>query len=217
MVILGPSGAGKGTQAQVLTEHFGVKHISTGDILREEVKRSESALCRAVKRMMDRGDLIPDELILSVLEGVLTDEENFMLDGFPRTYAQAHALDAICERLDTPITVAVSIECPDDEIIRRITGRLVCGKCASMYHELFLPPKVQNTCDKCGNALSQRPDDTAITVKNRLKIFHSLTEPVIDFYDRKGILVRINGLGDAKEISKNLIKALEEKINGHNN
>ena len=216
LVILGPSGAGKGTQAQALTKHFGMKHISTGDILREEVKK-DSALCRAVKRLMDRGDLVPDELMLSVVEGILSEEDHFILDGFPRTYSQALALNAICDRIGVPIDVAVSIHVPDDEIIQRITGRTVCPKCATMFHTIFLPPAKHGICDKCGTDLVQRPDDTMDTVKHRLKLFHNLTEPIIDFYRRRGILISVNGIGDADEIAKDLIKKLEEKANGNNN
>ncbi|MDR2166597.1 MAG: adenylate kinase [Clostridiales bacterium] len=210
LVILGASGAGKGTQAQALAKHFGMKHISTGDILREEVKK-DSAICRAVKRLMDRGDLVPDELMLSILEGILVEEDNFILDGYPRTFSQALALNAICDRLGTPIDVAVSIEVPDDEVIQRITGRTVCSKCATMFHTIFLPPKVHGICDVCGATLTQRPDDTMDTVKHRLKLFHALTEPIIDFYRRQGILISRNGVGDAEEIAADLIKTLEEK------
>jgi adenylate kinase len=211
LVILGPSGAGKGTQAQALVKHFGMKHISTGDILREEVKK-DSALCRAVKRLMDRGDLVPDELMLSVVEGILAEEDHFILDGFPRTFSQALALNAICERLGAHIDVAVSIYVPDDEIIQRITGRTVCPNCKTMFHTIFLPPARHGICDKCDTALYQRPDDTMDTVKHRLKLFHNLTEPIIDFYRRQGILISKNGVGDAEQISKELIKALEEKL-----
>jgi adenylate kinase len=215
LVILGPSGAGKGTQAQELVKHFGMKHISTGDILREEVKK-DSAICRAVKRLMDRGDLIPDELMLSIAEGIIAEEDNFILDGFPRTFSQALALNAICERLGRPIDVALAINVPDDEIIQRITGRVVCPKCTAMFHNEFLPPKVHGVCDKCQSQLTQRPDDTVDTVKRRLRLYHDLTEPVIDLYRRGGILISKSGLGDAKEITKDLITALEGKMNGNN-
>ena len=216
VVILGASGAGKGTQAQALTKHFGMKHISTGDILREEVKK-DSAICRAVKRMMDRGDLIPDELMLSILEGILVEEDHFILDGFPRTYSQTLALDAICQRVGTPIDVVISIDVPDDEVIQRITGRWVCPGCTKMFHDVFLPPKVKGVCDECGTNLTQRPDDTAETVRRRLDLFHNLTGPIVDFYDRKGILIKKDGVGDATQISQDLIKALEEKQNGNSN
>jgi len=216
VVLLGASGAGKGTQAQALTKHFNMKHISTGDILREEVKK-DSAICRAVKRLMDRGDLIPDELMLSILEGVLLEENHFILDGFPRTYAQTLALDAICERIDAPIDVAIFIDVPDNEVVQRITGRWVCSSCAAMYHNTFLPPKQKGKCDNCETELTQRPDDTVETVRRRLTLFHSLTEPIVDFYNRKGILITKHGVGDAEQITADLIKELEARRDGNNN
>ncbi|MCL2170221.1 MAG: nucleoside monophosphate kinase, partial [Defluviitaleaceae bacterium] len=180
----------------------------------EEVKK-DSAVCRAVKRLMDRGDLIPDELMLSILEGVLVEEERFILDGFPRTYSQALALSDICNRIGRPIDVVISIEVPDDEVIQRITGRFVCPECTMMFHEVFLPPAKFGICDKCGAFLTQRPDDTMATVKNRLRIFHDLTSPIIDYYGRRGVLIKKSGVGDAGLISADLIKELEEKFNGH--
>jgi adenylate kinase len=211
IVILGASGAGKGTQAKALASHYDIHHISTGDVLREEVKK-DSIVCRALKRLMDRGDLVPDELMLSIVEGILSEEKDFVLDGFPRTFAQALALNAICERLGIPIDVAVNIQVPDDKIIQRLTGRTVCPVCTAMFHTIYLPPKLSGVCDKCGAALIQRPDDTAETVKHRLKLYHKLTEPIADLYRRQGILISVNGLGEANEITRELIKSLEEKI-----
>ena len=210
IVILGPSGAGKGTQAQALTKHFGMKHISTGDILREETKK-DSAICKAVKRLMDRGDLVPDELMLSIVEGIAAEEDHFILDGFPRTFSQSLALQAICKRIGAPIDLAISFNVPDNEIIQRIVGRLICPKCASMFHIHFLPPKTEGKCDNCGTELIQRVDDTVDTVKRRLQLYHDLTAPVVDFYRREGVLLEVNGSGDASKITEDLIKVLEEK------
>lgn len=211
LVILGASGAGKGTQAQMLAKHYGMRHISTGDFLRHEVQK-DSAICRAVKRLMDRGDLVPDELMLSILEGIIVEEEHFILDGFPRTFSQTLALHSICEKLKKPIDVALSIHVPDDEIIQRITGRTVCSKCSTMFHTVFMPPAKLGICDSCEGELIQRPDDTMTTVKRRLSLFHGLTNPIIDFYTRQGILINMNGLGDADEIGKTIIKSLDEKM-----
>jgi len=211
MVILGASGAGKGTQAKAIKNHFGMKHISTGDILREEVKK-DSAICKAVKRLMDRGDLVPDELMLSIVEGILVEESHFILDGFPRTYSQTLALDAICQRVNAPIDIAVEIQVPDNEIIQRITGRMVCPKCTAMFHNSFLPPKVSGVCDNCQTALTQRPDDTTETVKRRLELYHNLTASITDYYRRQGILITVDGMGDAGEISANLIKSIEGRM-----
>jgi adenylate kinase len=210
LIILGASGAGKGTQAQAIASHFGVRHISTGDLLREEVKY-DTALSRAVKRLIDRGDLVPDELMLSIMHEIL-EGDNFILDGFPRTFAQALALDEICGLLKCPIDMALNIHVPDDDVIQRITGRKVCPDCKAMFHIVFYPPKQNFICDNCGGRLEQRPDDTASTVRHRLKIHHERTLPIIDFYRRQGLLISVSGTGEAEEISKNLIGLLEEKL-----
>jgi len=210
LLILGASGAGKGTQAQAIASHFGIRHISTGDFLREEVKPN-TALCRAVKRLIDRGDLVPDELMLSIVHEIL-EGDDFILDGFPRTFAQALALDEICGKLGSPIDMALNIHVPDDDIIQRITGRKVCPDCKAMFHIIFYPPKEAFTCDHCGGKLEQRPDDTASTVRHRLKIYHERTVPIIDFYDRQGLLISTSGRGDVAEITKSLIELLEAKL-----
>jgi adenylate kinase len=211
LLILGPSGAGKGTQAKAIADHFDVRHISTGDYMREEIKHKDRALCRAVARLMDRGDLVPDELMLSIVEEIL-EGDNFILDGFPRTFAQALALDDICSRLNNGIDMALNIDVPDDDIIQRITGRKVCPECTAMFHVAFFPPKKSNICDECGSKLIQRPDDTAFTVRNRLRIYHERTLPVIDYYHRQGILISTDGRGDADDITQNLIRLLKEKL-----
>ena len=210
LVILGASGAGKGTQAQAIASHFGMRHISTGDMLREEIK-ADNALSRAIKRLIDRGDLVPDELMLSIVHEIL-EGDDFILDGFPRTFAQALALDEMCKKLDAPIDMTLNIHVPDDDIIQRITGRKVCPGCKAMFHIVFYPPKVAFICDNCGEELEQRPDDTASTVRNRLKIFHERTVPIIDFYDRQNLLISTSGTGDAQVITKNLIDLLEAKL-----
>jgi len=212
LIILGASGAGKGTQAQAIAKHFGVRHVSTGDFLRDEIQ-PDTALCRAVKRLIDRGDLVPDELILSMVHEIL-EGDNFILDGFPRTFAQALALDEICRKLNSPIDMALNIHVPDDEIIQRITGRKVCANCKSMFHIVFHPPKVDFVCDNCGQTLEQRPDDTASTVRHRLKIHHERTLPIIDFYRRQGLLISASGMGKTEDITKNLISFLQDKLDG---
>jgi len=212
LIILGASGAGKGTQAQAIAEHFGVRHVSTGDFLREEI-RHDTAICRAVKRLIDRGDLVPDELMLSMVHEIL-EGDNFILDGFPRTFAQALALDEICRKLGNQIDMVLNIHVPDDEIIQRITGRKVCPGCKSMFNILFSPPKTEDVCDHCGGALEQRPDDTASTVRHRLKIHHERTLPIIDFYRRQGLLISSSGAGNPEDITKNLISFLQDKQDG---
>ncbi|MDR2183863.1 MAG: adenylate kinase [Clostridiales bacterium] len=210
LLILGASGAGKGTQAQAIAKHFGIRHISTGDFLREEIKPN-TALCRAVKRLIDRGDLVPDELMLSIVHEIL-EGDDFILDGFPRTFAQALALDEICEKLGCPIDMALNIHVPDDDIIQRITGRKVCPNGKAMFHIIFYPPKEAFMCDHCGGVLEQRPDDTASTVRHRLRIYHERTLPIIDFYHRQGFLISTGGTGDVAEITQNLIDLLNAKL-----
>jgi len=212
LIILGASGVGKGTQAQAIAKHFNVRHVSTGDVLREEIK-PDTPLCRAVKRLIDRGDLVPDELILSMVHEIL-EGGNFILDGFPRTFAQALALDDICRKLNSPIDMVLNIHVPDDEIIQRITGRKVCPDCKSVFHIIFHPPKVDFVCDECGGHLEQRPDDTASTVRHRLKVHHERTLPIIDFYRRQGLLISASGLGSAEDITKNFINILQSKLDG---
>jgi len=146
-------------------------------------------------------------IVSEILEG-----DNFILDGFPRTFAQVLALDEICGKLNTPIDMALNIHVPDDEVIQRITGRRVCPQCKSLFHVIYYPPKINFICDNCGGMLEQRPDDTASTVRNRLKIYHERTLPIIDFYQRQGLLLSTSGLGDAEEITHNLIEMLEQKL-----
>jgi len=209
LIILGASGAGKGTQAKMIAEHFNISHISTGDLLRDEVKR-DTALCRAVGRLIDRGYLLPDELMLSIVEEIV-EENNVILDGFPRTIHQAVALNKICKNANEPIDMVLHIYVPDEVIIKRITGRKVCPDCGLMYHMEFYPPKNGNTCDSCKTELIQRVDDIDSTVRTRLQIYHEQTEPVIDYYEDQGLLITASGLGEADDISKNLITIMEER------
>ena len=207
LAIFGPPGGGKGTQAKIISDHFGIKHISTGDILREEVRRGTELGLQA-KGYMERGELVPDELILRILEKAMEGaEKGFILDGFPRTIPQARALDSSVS-LDEVLNIVV----PDEEIVRRITGRLVCPKCGATYHEINSPPKRPGVCDRCGSRLIKREDDTEETVKRRLEAYHRETEPVLDYYRNKGIVVDFDGVGSIEEISKRIIQHLEERF-----
>jgi adenylate kinase len=154
---------------------------------------------------------VPDDLMLSIVEEIL-EGDDFILDGFPRTFAQALALDEICEKLGYRFDMALNIHVPDDDIIQRITGRKVCPKCAAMFHIMFFPPLKPFVCDHCNTLLVQRPDDTASTVRHRLKIYHERTAPVIDFYDRQHLLVSADGRGSMDEITQSLVKLLKEKL-----
>ena len=216
LLILGASGVGKGTQAKIIAKEFGINHIATGDWLREEIKK-DTALCRAVGRLIDQGYLVPDELMLSILYEIIHDDD-FILDGYPRTLRQAQELDALCNSMNKPIDVALNITVPDEDILQRITGRKVCPSCNEIYHKTFKPSVVFGFCDNCGTKLIQRVDDTLDTVRNRLKIYHSQFEPILDFYEKKSMLISISGVGKSGEISKNLIALLKEKLvqNGYN-
>jgi adenylate kinase len=203
LILLGPPGAGKGTQAERLREDFGLPHISTGDILRAEVA-DETELGNRAKHFMDAGELVPDEVIVGMITkrlGAGDARDGFMLDGFPRNEEQAEALDDALERLDRSLTAALLIDVPDEEVVRRLTGRRVCVKNPShIYHVEFDPPKHGDVCDQDGSRLVQRADDTEETIRRRLEVYHQQTEPLIDHYERAGLLRRFDGERDADEV-----------------
>jgi adenylate kinase len=203
LILLGPPGAGKGTQADRLREDFGLLHISTGDILRAEVAAG-SELGNEAKRYMDAGELVPDELIVEMVThriGGGDARDGFLLDGFPRNAEQATALEEVLGRLDRRLTAALEIDVPDDEVVRRLAGRRVCVKNPShIYHVEFDPPKHEGVCDQDGSRLLQREDDKEETIRRRLSVYHSQTEPLIDHYDRAGLLRRFDGRRNADEV-----------------
>ncbi len=195
LIMLGPPGAGKGTQAERLVEDFELPYYATGDILRAAV-RDGSELGREAKEHMDRGDLVPDELITKVIvERLDTPEaaDGFVLDGFPRTRGQAQSLDEQIDRLGRRLTAALLIEVDDDEVVRRLSGRRVCAANGHLYHVDHDPPKSEGVCDEDGSALEQRDDDRPETVKHRLEVYHEQTQPLVEFYDERGMLRRFNG------------------------
>ena len=211
IILLGPPGSGKGTQAKMIAEKYKVKHISTGDILRENV-RNGTPLGVEAKKFMDSGKLVPDSLLIDIIKDRLAKPDvkaGWMLDGYPRTTPQAEALDKILPGLGQKIDVVLNVDVPDAELIKRVTGRRMC-KCGTTYHVLFNPPKVAGKCDACGADLYQRQDDTEATVKERLTAYHAQTQPLIDFYNKRGIVANINGTGDIKAIFGNIAKALDK-------
>ncbi len=210
IVFLGPPGAGKGTQAKKIAEKYGIPQISTGDMFREHLSKGTELGLKA-KEYMDKGQLVPDEVVLGMVEERLKQpdcEKGFILDGFPRTVPQAEALDQLLEKMGKKIDYAICIDVPDEELVKRLTGRRTCKKCGMMYHVMFKPPKEEGKCDVCGGELYQRADDNEETVRNRLKVYHEQTEPIIQFYEKKGVLYRIDGMGSIDEIFERIVKLL---------
>ena len=213
LVLLGPPGAGKGTQADRLRTDFDLPYYSTGIILRDAVAE-ESELGRKAKEYMDRGDLVPDELICEVIAERFDsgDADNgFLLDGFPRTVGQAEMLDRLLESRDRELTGALLIEAPDEEVIRRLSGRRTCAKGNHVYHVEFDPPKHEGVCDQDGSRLIQRDDDKPETVQKRLDVYHRETEPLIDWYEQKGLLRRFDGSRAPDEVHDRIRATLATK------
>lgn len=212
-IFLGPPGAGKGTQAKILVEKYGIPQISTGDMLREHVAKGTELGVKA-KEYMEKGQLVPDEIILSMVKERLSQpdaQKGFILDGFPRTVAQAEALDKMLEEMGKKIEFVLALIVPDEELVTRLTGRRTCKNCGMMYHIKFKPPKVEGKCDACGGELYQRPDDNEETVRNRLKVYHEQTAPLIEYYRKKGVLFEVDGSKGIEEITQQLINILEKK------
>ncbi len=210
IVLLGAPGAGKGTQAAKINKKFGVAHISTGDILRENVK-AETPLGLEAKGYMDKGALVPDELVIKLVADRLGKDDlkdGFMLDGFPRTVEQAKELDKIVEKLGYKLDAVVNIDVDKSLLVERITGRRLCKDCKASYHIKYQKPAKDGVCDECGSELIQRKDDTKETVENRIEVYEAQTKPLIDFYGEKGIRKDIDGAKEFDEVFSQIEKAL---------
>ena len=211
IILIGPPGSGKGTQAKMIVDRYKVLHVSTGDILRENV-RNGTPLGVEAKKFMDAGKLVPDALLIDIIKDRLAKEDvkgGWMLDGYPRTIPQAEALDKILPALGQKINVVLNIDVPDEELVKRVTGRRMC-KCGATYHVSFNKPKVEGKCDACGGELYQRADDTEETVKQRLNAYHAQTQPLIDYYNKRGIVATVLGVGDIKAIFDKVAAALDK-------
>ena len=211
IILLGPPGSGKGTQAKMIADKYGVRHISTGDILRENV-RNNTPLGVEAKKFMDAGQLVPDSLLIDIIKDRLAKPDvrgGYMLDGYPRTIPQAEALDKILPSLKQKIDVVLNIDVPDDELVRRLSGRRMC-KCGRSYHVMFNPPKVEGKCDECGGDLYHRDDDKEVAILNRLKVYKQQTQPLIDYFIKQGIIANINGAAEIPRIFEEISVTLNK-------
>ena len=202
IIMLGAPGAGKGTQAKMIAEKYGLPHISTGDIFRANIKNG-TALGKEAKEYMDKGLLVPDELTVRLLlDRVAKDDcrNGYVLDGFPRTIPQAEVLDEELSKLGEKVDYAVNVDVPDENIVNRMSGRRACLSCGATYHVVSIPPKKEGICDVCGSELVLRDDDKPETVQKRLKVYHEQTQPLIDFYEKKGVLRSVDGTLPMEEV-----------------
>lgn len=210
IIMLGAPGAGKGTQAKMIAEKYGIPHISTGDIFRANIKNGTELGMKA-KSFMDKGELVPDELTVSMLldrVGQPDCRDGYVLDGFPRTIPQAEELDRALSERNEGIDFAVDVDVPDENIVKRMSGRRACLKCGSTYHMEHIPPKKEGICDSCGSELVLRDDDKADTVLKRLQVYHDQTRPLIDFYTRKGILKTVDGTRNMQDVFAAIVAIL---------
>lgn len=212
LLIMGPPGAGKGTQAEMLVKELGITHISTGDMFRAAIKEG-TEMGKKAKEYMDRGELVPDEVVVGMVKDRLQKpdcQNGFLLDGFPRTLAQAEALDETLRSMGIQLDGVINITVPRDKLMARLTGRRVCKSCGATYHILFNPPQEEGKCNACGGELYQRSDDNEEAVANRLDVYEAQTRPLIDYYTKKGLLININGDQEIKKVFADIIASLKK-------
>jgi adenylate kinase len=210
LILLGPPGAGKGTQAGRIVEEYGIPHVSTGDILRGAVK-NQTQMGLEAKKYMDAGELVPDSVVIGIVKDRLQEPDTakgFLMDGFPRTIPQAEALDAALDGLGRAVTKTIVVLVEEEELVRRLSGRRICRVCQAPFHVVFNPPKKEGVCDKCGGELYQRDDDSEATVRNRLEVYRNQTEPLIDYYDQAGLVARIDGAQSPEKVYEDVRAAL---------
>lgn len=209
LILLGPPGAGKGTQADLVSSQAGVVHVATGDLFRENLK-NETEIGKKAKVYMDKGELVPDELTVRMLLDRIDQpdaQKGVLLDGFPRNIDQAKALDSALKDRGQSVDKVLNINVSEDEVVVRLGGRWTCRKCGAVYHQKFSPPKQAGICDKCGGEIYQRDDDKPETIRNRMVTFRNLTVPLIEYYKKQGKLVDVNGEQDAAAVGRELLKA----------
>ncbi|MFE7182768.1 adenylate kinase [Streptomyces erythrochromogenes] len=213
IVLVGPPGAGKGTQAAFLAKNLSIPHISTGDLFRANISQGTDLGLRA-KAFMDAGDLVPDEITIGMAKDRMEQPDaagGFLLDGFPRNVSQAEALDVMLQESGMKLDAVLDLEVEEDEVVKRIAGRRVCrNESAHVFHVVYAAPKTEGVCDQCGGELYQRGDDSEATVRNRLEVYHTQTEPIIDYYKAQGLLVTIPALGEVADVTKRAMDALQK-------
>jgi len=214
LILVGPPGAGKGTQAVHLAAHYNIPHISTGDIFRANIKNN-TELGKLAQSYMDKGELVPDSVTNEMVKDRLTHsdaEHGFLLDGFPRNVLQAEVLRAVLAEKSTPLDAVLELSIDDAEIIARLSGRRTCSVCSTPFHSLYNPPKVAEICDKCGGALIQREDDREAVITRRLEVYADQTRPIISFYRNEGLLITTSATGEVDEITQRAIAALSAAV-----
>ncbi|MFG2748599.1 adenylate kinase [Streptomyces xanthophaeus] len=213
IVLVGPPGAGKGTQAAFLAKNLSIPHISTGDLFRANISQN-TELGKSAKSYMDAGELVPDSVTIGMAKDRMEQPDaanGFLLDGFPRNLSQAEALDEILEAAGLSLDAVLDLEVEEDEVVKRIAGRRICRKdSAHVFHVTYAAPKTEGVCDTCGGELYQRGDDSEATVRNRLSVYHAETEPIIDYYKAQGLVSTISALGEVKDVTKRAMDALKK-------
>ena len=210
IIMLGAPGAGKGTQAKMIAAKYQIPHISTGDIFRSNIKNG-TELGKKAKSYMDQGLLVPDELTCDLVVDRIGKEDcvnGFILDGFPRTIPQAHALDEALKKMGTAMDYAINVDVPDESIVTRMGGRRACTGCGATYHVVFNAPKIEGICDVCGEKLIIRDDDQPATVQKRLDVYHEMTQPLIDYYEKQGIVRTVDGTQKMDDVFENIVRLL---------
>ncbi len=218
IIMLGAPGTGKGTIGNEICEKYNLTHLATGDIFRDEIKR-ETPLGKKANEYISKGELVPDEVTIAMVEGKLNEMKDVLLDGFPRTIAQAEALKEYLNKNNKNITAVINLNVPDEDIIKRTSSRVICSnkECGASYNTIFMPPKVEGICDKCGSPLIKRKDDNPETIKERLNVYYKNTQPLIDYYEKEGLLESIDiniYLENTKEVTtEKAIKIIDGRLN----